>query len=163
MFWVGIVLIQIFGVWLMILPPGGYGGPRYILLPGLSLGWFVVAAFTRLTRSSMLDVLEADYIKLARIKGLSEKLVIWKHALRNALIPVVTYAGILFASFATHAIVIETVFGWPGIGFLIVQGIMHRDFPLVVATTVIIGAIVILLNLILDLIFAIVDPRIRFV
>ena len=160
-FWLGIILIWIFAVSLSLLPTSGRGGLLHLILPAIAMSWFQIAAFVRLTRSAMLDVLDAEYIKLARIKGLSEHIVVWKHALRNAAIVPLTYFGVLAGSILTGSVVIETVFAWPGIGWLAIEAIRGRDFP-VVQTVVIVFAIMFLLaNLFVDLLYAVVDPRIR--
>ena len=130
-------------------------------MPAFSLGWFFAAAHMRITRSSMLDVLGSEYVKLARLKGLSEKRVIVKHALKNALIPVLTLAGINLVLMVNTAIVVETVFAWPGIGRLLFEGITFRDFPIVQATVLFSGAMIVVVNLIVDVLYAVIDPRIR--
>jgi peptide/nickel transport system permease protein len=161
-FWVGIVLIQIFAVHLRWLPVAGVGSLAHYVLPAFTLGWFVVAGMMRLLRSSMLDVLGSEFVKLARIKGLPGRTVIWKHALRNALIPVLTFGAIYLAILMTGAILVETVFAWPGIGQLIYQGIVFRDFPVVQAVVLLTAAIVIAVNLLVDITYAYIDPRIRY-
>jgi peptide/nickel transport system permease protein len=161
-FWVGIVLIQIFAVRLRWLPVAGVGSFAHYILPAFTLGWFVVAGMMRLLRSSMLDILGSEFVKLARIKGLPERTVIWKHALRNALIPVLTFGAIYLAILVTGAILVETVFAWPGVGQLIYQGIVFRDFPVVQAVVLLTACIVIAVNLLVDITYAYVDPRIRF-
>ena len=142
-FWLGIVLIFVFSVELGWLPSGRMGGPEHYVLPVITLGTFLTAGFMRLTRSSMLDVLESEYVKLARIKGLSESVVIWKHCLRNALIPVLTLWGVFVGNLITGAIVTETVFAWPGVGRLTYEAVIYRDFPLLQAV-IILKAILIL-------------------
>jgi peptide/nickel transport system permease protein len=161
-FWVGIVLIQVFAVHLRWLPVAGVGSLAHYVLPAFTLGWFVVAGMMRLLRSSMLDVLGSEFVKLARIKGLPGRTVIWKHALRNALIPVLTFGAIYLAILVTGAILVETVFAWPGIGQLIYQGIVFRDFPVVQAVVLLTAAIVIAVNLLVDITYAYIDPRIRY-
>jgi peptide/nickel transport system permease protein len=161
-FWVGIVLIQLFAVRLRWLPVAGVGTAWHYVLPAFTLGWFVVAGMMRLLRSSMLDILGSEFVKLARIKGVPEKTVIWKHALRNALIPVLTFGAIYLAILVTGAILVETVFAWPGIGQLIYQGIVFRDFPVVQAVVLLTASIVITVNLLVDIVYAYVDPRIRY-
>lgn len=161
-FWVGIVLIQIFAVRLGWLPVAGAGGVAHYIMPAFTLGWFVVAGMMRLLRSSMLDVMESEFVKLARIKGLPSRTVIWKHALRNALIPVLTFGAIYLAGLITGAILVETVFAWPGVGQLIYQGIVFRDFPVVQAVVLLTAGIVIMVNLLVDITYAYIDPRIRF-
>ena len=117
---------------------------------------------TRLLRSSMLEVLDSDYVKLARLKGLSEMVVIWKHALRNAIIPLLTAAGITFATIVTGAVIIETVFSWPGIGRLIAEAVIARDFPVTQAVVLLVAVVVLAVNLVVDILYAYVDPRIRY-
>jgi ABC-type dipeptide/oligopeptide/nickel transport system permease component len=160
-FWVGIVLIQIFAVHLRWLPVAGTGSVWHYILPGFTLGWFLVAGIMRLLRSSMLDVLDSEFVKLARIKGVSGWLVIWKHALKNAVMPVLTFAAIYLAILITGAILVETVFAWPGIGQLIYQGIVYRDFPVIQAVVLLSAVIVVAVNFIVDISYAYLDPRIR--
>lgn len=161
-FWVGIVLIQLFAVHLRLLPVAGTGSLYHYILPGFTLGWFLVAGIMRLLRSSMLEVLDSEFVKLARIKGLSPRTVIWKHALKNALIPVLTFGAIYLAILITGAILVETVFAWPGIGQLVYQGIVYRDFPVVQAVVMLTALIVVTVNLLVDLAYAYIDPRIRY-
>jgi peptide/nickel transport system permease protein len=161
-FWVGIVLIQIFAVRLRWLPVAGVGGVWHYVLPAFTLGWFVVAGMMRLLRSSMLDVLDSEFVKLARIKGMPWSTVLWKHALRNALIPVLTFGAIYLAVLITGAILVETVFAWPGIGQLVYQGIVFRDFPVIQAVVLLTAGIVVVVNLLVDITYAYVDPRIRY-
>ena len=161
-FWVGIVLIQIFAVQLRWLPVAGTGTFAHYIMPAFTLGWFLVAGMMRLLRSSMLDVLGSEFVKLARIKGMPSRTVIWKHALRNALIPVLTFGAIYLAILVTGAILVETVFAWPGVGQLIYQGIMFRDFPVIQAVVLLTACIVIMTNLLVDIAYAYIDPRIRF-
>jgi len=130
-------------------------------MPAFSLGWVFAAGFLRLTRSSMLDVLGSEYVKLARLKGLPEALVIGKHAFKNALIPVLTLAGINLVIMVNVAVVVETVFAWPGIGRLLYEGIAFRDFPVVQTTVILCGTMIVLVNLLVDVLYAVIDPRIR--
>jgi ABC-type dipeptide/oligopeptide/nickel transport system permease component len=160
-FWVGIVLIQIFAVHLRWLPVAGTGSPWHYILPGFTLGWFLVAGIMRLLRSSMLDVLDSEFVKLARIKGVSGWAVVWKHALKNAIMPVLTFAAIYLAILITGAILVETVFAWPGIGQLIFQGIVYRDFPVIQAVVLLTAVIVVMVNFVVDITYAYLDPRIR--
>ena len=160
-FWLGVLLILVFAVVLGVLPPGGKESPQSIILPAVSMGYLTTAAIMRLTRSSMLDVLNAEYIKLARIKGLSETKVIWKHALKNSLIPVITFSVVLFTLFLGAAVVTETVFAWPGLGSLILDGVRTRDYPLIQGGVVVFSAIYILANLLVDILYGYLDPRIR--
>src|SRR5258706_5670889 len=161
-FWVGLVLILFFSIYLGWLPSSGSGTFLHLLMPAFTLGWYFAAAHMRLTRSSMLDVLGSEYIKLARLKGLPEALVIGKHAFKNALIPVLTLAGINLVIMVNVAVVVETVFAWPGVGRLLYEGISFRDFPVVQATVLMNGAMVIVVSLVVDILYAVVDPRIRY-
>jgi len=160
-FWLGMLLIQLFTVKLGWLPSSGMGGVTNYIMPAFSLGFFTVAAITRLLRSSLLESMDSEYIKLARIKGLTEFKVIWKHALRNSLISVVTLGGIYIAILITLGILVEVVFAWPGMGRLLFQGIVFRDFPVVQAVVMISAAIVITTSLMVDIAYAYLDPRIR--
>jgi peptide/nickel transport system permease protein len=160
-FWVGIVLIQIFAVQLRWLPVAGTGSLWHYILPGFTLGWFLVAGIMRLLRSSMLDVLDSEFVKLARIKGVSPRGVVWKHALKNAFMPVLTFTAIYLAILITGAILVETVFAWPGIGQLIYQGIVYRDFPVIQAVVLLTAIIVVAVNFMVDITYAYLDPRIR--
>src|SRR5258705_7943630 len=161
-FWVGLVMILFFSVYLGWLPSSGSGTVWHLIMPAFALGWYFAAAHMRLTRSSMLEVLGSEYVKLARIKGLPEALVIGKHAFKNALIPVLTLAGINLVIMVNVAVVVETVFAWPGIGRLLYEGISFRDFPVVQATVLLGGAMIVFVNLLVDLLYAVIDPRIRF-
>ena len=160
-FWVGLVLILFFSVYLGWLPSSGSGTFLHLLMPAFALGWFFAAAHMRLTRSSMLEVLGSEYVKLARLKGLSETMVIGKHAFKNALIPVITLAGINLVVMINVAVVVETVFAWPGIGRLLYEGITFRDFPIVQGVVVIGGSMIVVVNLLVDILYALIDPRIR--
>ena len=161
-FWVAIVSVFIFSVTWQLLPTSGMGGIDHYVLPVFTLAFFLLPGMMRLVRSSMLDVLDSEYIKLARIKGLPEKMIIWKHALRNALIAPLTVAGMLFAMMITGAVVIETVFSWPGIGWIMVEGVMARDFPLVQAIVIMVAVVVLGINLVVDILYAYIDPQIRY-
>jgi ABC-type dipeptide/oligopeptide/nickel transport system permease component len=160
-FLVAIVAIDIFSVRLRLVPPGEMGGPIHYILPAFCLGTYSVAGTMRLLRSSMLNELDSEYIKLARVKGLPERLIIWKHALRNALIPVLTAAGMQFAQLITGALIIETVFAWPGLGRLAFEAVMNRDFPVIQGTVLVVAIIVVTVNLTVDCLYACIDPRIR--
>jgi peptide/nickel transport system permease protein len=160
-FWLGMLLILVFSVTLGWLPSSGDGTAAHLVMPALTLGWYFAAAHMRLTRSSMLEVLGADYVKLARIKGLPEWMVILRHALKNALIPVLTLAAINLVSMVNAAVVVETVFAWPGIGRLLYEGIAFRDFPVIQTTVLLAGVMIIFVNLAVDLLYAWIDPRIR--
>ena len=160
-FWLGILMIQLFTVKLGWLPSFGMGGLDHYIMPAFALGFFTVAAIQRLLRSSMLEAMDSEYIKLARIKGLSEFRVVWKHALRNSLISVITLGGIYIAILITLGILVEVVFAWPGMGRLMFQGIVFRDFPVVQAVVLISAGIVIFSSLVVDIAYAYLDPRIR--
>ncbi|MGH7318941.1 MAG: ABC transporter permease [Candidatus Rokuibacteriota bacterium] len=161
-FWVGLVMILFFSVYLGWLPSSGSGTALHVVMPAFALGWYFAAAHMRLTRSSMLEVLGSEYVKLARLKGLPEALVIAKHAFKNALIPVLTLAGINLAIMVNVAVVVETVFAWPGIGRLLYEGITFRDFPVVQATVLLGGVMIVVVNLLVDILYAVIDPRIRY-
>jgi peptide/nickel transport system permease protein len=161
-FWLAIVALQIFAASLGWLPAGGIGGPDHYVLPILTMSFFMLPIMTRLVRSSMLEVLDSEYIKMARIKGLSEMKVVWKHALRNAVIPLLTAAGITFATIVTGAVIIEMVFAWPGIGRLIAEAVVGRDFPVTQAVVLLVAVMVLGVNLVVDILYAYVDPRIRY-
>lgn len=160
-FWLGLVLILVFAVWLHWLPTSGAGDWTHIIMPAVALGWYFAASLLRLTRSSMLDVLRSEYIKLARLKGLPEALVIAVHAFKNALIPVLTLAGVNLVVMINAAVVIEVIFAWPGIGRLLFEGIFQRDFPLVQGVVVMAGFMIVGVNLLIDILYAVIDPRIR--
>jgi peptide/nickel transport system permease protein len=161
-FWVGLLLILFFSVYLGWLPSSGSGTVWHVLMPAFALGWYFAAAHMRLTRSSMLEVLGSEYVKLARLKGLPEIRVIAKHAFKNALIPVLTLAGINLVLMVNVSVVVETVFAWPGIGRLFYEGIAFRDFPVVQATVLLSGSMIVVVNLVIDLLYAVIDPRIRY-
>src|ERR1051325_7117619 len=160
-FWVGLVLILFFSVYLGWLPSSGAGTPLHLIMPAFALGWYFAAAHMRLTRSSMLEVLGSEYVKLARLKGLPRNLVIAKHAFKNALIPVLTLAGINLVIMVNVAVVVETVFAWPGIGRLLYEGIAFRDFPVVQGVVIMGGVMIIAVNFMIDILYAVIDPRIR--
>jgi peptide/nickel transport system permease protein len=160
-FWVAIVAIYIFAVHWHLLPTSGMGTPAHFVLPVLTLGFILLPGMMRLVRSSMLDVLGSEYVKLARIKGLPERTVIWKHALRNALIAPLTAAGAIFASLITGSIILETVFAWPGVGRLLVVAVSGRDYPVVQGVVIMVATVTLVVNLLVDIAYAYVDPRIR--
>jgi peptide/nickel transport system permease protein len=161
-FWIGIMLILAFGLGLRWFPIGGRGSWSHLVLPAITLGAFAMASIARLTRSAMLEVIRLDYINTARAKGLRESRVIWKHALKNAAIPVVTIMGLQFGALLGGAVVTETVFSWPGIGRLAIQGIYNRDYPVVQATVFIAAVFFVGINCVVDLLYTILDPRIRY-
>ena len=160
-FWVGIMLITLFGGVLRWLPTHGRDGPEHLILPVVTLSFFLVASMIRLTRSSMLEVLNSEFVKFARMRGLSRSRTVWKHALKNALIPVITFAGIMLASLLNGTVVVESVFGWPGVGTVALQAVEERNFPLLQGAVLLSGFLYITTALIVDLMYAYVDPRIR--
>jgi peptide/nickel transport system permease protein len=161
-FWLGLLLVLVFGVLLHLLPTSGRGTPLHVILPGITLGWFAVAGLMRLTRSAMLDVLGTEYIKLARIKGLPERQVIWKHAFKNAALPVVTFAALLFVALLNGSIITETVFSWPGLGLLVIEAVDSRDYPIVQAVVLCLSTMYIAVNLLVDVLYAYLNPKIRY-
>lgn len=161
-FWLGIVLMWIFAVNLGWFPTSGKGGIQYMILPAITLGWFQVAVIMRLVRSSMLDVLDSEFVKLTRIKGLAEWKVVWKHCLRNASIAPLTVFAIIAGVLMTGSVVTESVFSWPGTGMLVVDAVRARDFQVVQAVVIVFAGIFILTNLLVDILYAYLDPRIRY-
>lgn len=160
-FWVAIMLQLVFAVQLGWLPTGGADSWRHLVLPAIAVSWFSIAAFMRLTRSSMLEVLDTDYVRLARVKGNSEPVIILRHALPNASIPLVTFAGLNLGALLGGAVVIETVFAWPGVGQLMIGAIGARDYPVVQAGVFVTATLYILVNLCVDLLYGALDPRVR--
>ncbi|NLM46902.1 MAG: ABC transporter permease [Firmicutes bacterium] len=160
-FWVAIMAMLLFSVRLRLLPVAGAGTLKHYVLPVGTMVFFLLPGMMRLVRSSMLDVLDAEYIRLARIKGLSEAKIIWKHALRNALIGPLTTAGMIFASLITGAVITEIIFNWPGMGRLLVEAVTARDFPVVQAITMLVAAMDLGMNIVVDIAYAFVDPQIR--
>lgn len=171
-FWLGIMLILLFSVELQLLPSAGMRSPseggdvldvlKHLTLPALTLAAFNVAIVARLTRSSMLEVIRQDFVRTARAKGLSEWVVVNRHALKNALIPVVTVLGVQLGALLSSSVLIEFLFGWPGVGNLMIEAIGRRDFPLVQAITLVTAATFVMINLIVDLSYAYLDPRIKY-
>lgn len=161
LFWLGIVLMFVFGVQLGWLPTSGFGSVRHFVLPAATMALFTLAAVARLTRVSMLEALDSEYVRLARIKGLAETTVILKHALSNSLVPVLTYMGAFFATMITGAVVIETVFGWPGIGRLAYEAILARDYPLMQGVVLVTTTLFMAANMLVDVTHAWIDPRVR--
>lgn len=160
-FWVGTMLILVFSVQLGWLPTSGRGSWQHMVLPVITASWFSVAAMLRLTRSSMIEALDSDYVTMARLKGQSEFWVTLSHALRNSLIPVITFAGLNLAVFLGGTVIVETVFAWPGLGKLMVDSIAARDYPVVQAGVVIAATVFILMNLAVDISYGFIDPRVR--
>jgi peptide/nickel transport system permease protein/oligopeptide transport system permease protein len=161
-FWLGLMLVVVFSVILQWLPAGGAGNWKHVIMPSLTLASFVVAFIARMTRSTMMESLSQDYVTTARSKGLREEVVVIKHALKNALIPIITVVGLQFGLLLGGAVLTETVFAWPGLGRLIVDSILARDYPMIQGAILIFGLLYIMVNLIVDLIYAYVDPRIRY-
>ncbi len=161
-FWLGLMLVVVFSIVLNWLPAGGTGSWKHVILPSLTLAAFVVAFIARMTRSSMMEALSQDFTTTARSKGLKERVVIIKHALKNALIPIITVVGLQFGMLLGGAVLTETVFAWPGLGRLIVDSILARDYPIIQGAILVFGLLYILVNLVVDLLYAYVDPRIRY-
>jgi ABC-type dipeptide/oligopeptide/nickel transport system permease component len=160
-FWLGLILILVVSLKWRLLPTGGYGEVRHLILPAFALGAYYMSAVTRLVRASLIEALDQDYVRTARAKGLSEWRVVMRHALRNALIPVVTVQAMYFASLLGGALVTEIVFSWPGIGRLAVQAIQNRDFPLAQAIVLLAATVFVFTNLLVDVAYVFLNPRIR--
>jgi len=161
-FWLAIMLVLIFGVLLLWLPVAYRGGPASYVLPAIAMGWAAVAGIVRLIRSSMLDVLDSDYVRMARAKGLPPRVVIVHHALRSAMIPVLTFTGLLLGSFMNGSVVVESVFAWPGVGTMTLSAVSGRDFPVVQGAVILFAVFFITINLMVDILYAFLDPRIRY-
>ena len=161
-YWVGLILILLFAVILKWLPPSGYGGIKYLILPALALGSRSIAFLARVTRSSMLDVLGGDFVRTARAKGLKERVVVVRHALRNALIPIITVLGLDFGYYLTGSILTETIFSWPGLGRYVVNAITRRDLPAIQGSVLFLSVVFVLVNLLTDLAYAKADPRVAY-
>jgi peptide/nickel transport system permease protein len=161
-FWLGLMLILFFAVFLRVLPVSGRDEPLSLVLPALALATGPMAQFSRLIRSGMLDILNEDYIRTAHAKGLSERSVVSKHALRNALLPFITIVGLEFGTLLNGSVVIETVFAWPGIGYLLVGSLGARDLPVIEAGVLLVAVIYVGLNLIVDILYTVIDPRVRY-
>ena len=161
-FWVGLVLILIFAVTLRWLPPSGYGSMRFLALPALTLGMRSIAFLARMTRGAMVEVLRGDFIRTARAKGVGEWAVVARHALRNALIPVITVIGLDFGGYLSGSILTETIFSWPGIGRYVVNAIAKRDLPAIQGTVLFLSAVFVIVNLATDLAYAKADPRVSY-
>jgi ABC-type dipeptide/oligopeptide/nickel transport system permease component len=161
-YWVGLLLILLFAVTLHWLPPSGFGGVRYLVLPAIALGMRSIAFLARMTRSAMLDALSADFVRTARAKGLPERLVVGRHALRNALIPIITVLGLDFGAYLTGSILTETIFSWPGLGRYVVNAIARRDLPAIQGSVLFLSAVFVLVNLITDVAYAKADPRVTY-
>ncbi len=161
-FWLGVMLIWVFAVNLRLLPVAGMGGWKTYIMPILTMGWWTVAAQARLLRSSMLEVMDSEFVKFARVKGVPERSVVMKHTFRNALIPLVSFMGLHFANVITMAMIAEVVFAWPGLGRLLYDAIKFRDFPIVQGVVVFMATITLLVNLLVDILYGYIDPRIRY-
>ena len=161
-FWIGIMLILAFGLELRWFPIGGRGTAAHLVMPALTLGAFAMASIARLTRSAMLEVMREDYLRTARAKGMREMTVIGRHALKNALLPVVTVSGYQFGRLLGGVIIVESIFVVPGMGTLLIDSIVHRDFIVIQAVVLLIAAVVLTLNLVIDLLYGVLDPRIRY-
>jgi ABC-type dipeptide/oligopeptide/nickel transport system permease component len=161
-YWVGLILILVFAVILKWLPPSGYGGIKYLILPALALGSRSIAFLARVTRSAMLDVLGGDFVRTARAKGLKERVVVVRHALRNALIPIITVLGLDFGYYLTGSILTETIFSWPGLGRYVVNAITRRDLPAIQGSVLFLSVVFVLVNLLTDLAYAKADPRVAY-
>ncbi|MGQ0714599.1 MAG: ABC transporter permease [Gemmatimonadaceae bacterium] len=161
-YWVGLILILMFAVALRILPPSGFGRPEYLVLPALALGTRSIAFLARMTRSAMLEVLGSDFVRTARAKGLRERAVLARHALRNALIPIITVLGLDFGYYLTGSILTETIFSWPGLGRYVVNAIARRDLPAIQGSVLFLSLVFVMVNLVTDLLYAKADPRVRY-
>ncbi len=161
-FWLGIMLILLFAVQISWLPTSGRGGINHYILPSITLGWLTASGILRIVRSAMLEVLGSEYIKMARAKGVSSTVIVWKHALRNAILAPLTFGGLILAAFFTGAVVTETVFGWPGLGRLAVQSVTNTDFPTMTGVVMLFTVIYLGINTLVDILYAYVDPRIRY-
>ncbi len=161
-FWLGLALILVFAVWLHVLPSSGYDGARYLLLPAVAIGLSGMGIIARMARSSLLDVLRQSYVQTARSKGLTNRTVIWRHAMRNALVPTLTVVGLIVTSLAGGAIVVESVFAIPGAGRLIIQSVARRDYPVIQGGVMFVALLYVLANLIVDVLYAYIDPRVRY-
>jgi len=160
-FWLGLVLILIFGVKLKILPVYGQGGLDHLILPAITLATIVIGRLTRMVRSSMLEVLNQDFVRTARAKGLSETRVLVLHGLRNASMPIITLLGLQLAQLLGGAVVTESVFAWPGVGSLVVEAVFNRDFPVVQGVTLVVSTIFVVVNMLVDISYVALDPRVR--
>lgn len=161
-FWLGLLLIQVFAVQLRLLPVAGTGNLSHLVLPTVTFGLFFVAGIARLLRSSMLELMRSDFVTVARAKGLAESVVVWRHVFRNSVIPFITLLGVYLPTFVAGAIVVETVFAWPGIGRLTYEAVLNRDFPVVQGVVMLNVAFVIGANLLIDMLYVYLDPRIRY-
>jgi len=166
-FWVGLVLIMIFAVQLDWLPAGSRGtgqwwGFKHALMPSVCMGWFALAIYMRLTRSAMLEVLDSEYVRLARIKGVSSLKVLWKHAFRNALLQPLTASALLMSGFIHGSVLVENVFAWPGMGRMAIRAVNDNDFPVLLGVVLMFTVMYVVVNFVTDLLYAFIDPRIRY-
>ena len=161
-YWVGLILILVFAVTLRWLPPSGFGRPEFLILPALALGTRSIAFLARMTRSAMLEVLNSDFVRTARAKGLRERVVLARHALRNALIPIITVLGLDFGYYLTGSILTETIFSWPGLGRYVVNAIARRDLPAIQGSVLFLSLVFVLVNLVTDVLYAKADPRVAY-
>jgi peptide/nickel transport system permease protein len=160
-FWVGLLLILVFSIELGWLPAFGHGSLAHLIMPAIALGWYPVAAQTRIIRSAMLDVLDSDYIRMGRAVGAPDRTLIWKYAFRNAAIPLITMLGVYFAAMLGGAFVVEVIFAWPGVGRTVVEAVFARDFPVVQAGVLLTSILFVTSNILVDLSYGLIDPRIR--
>lgn len=161
-FWLGLMLILVFGLELRLLPISGYGSLQHLILPMVAVGTFSMAAITRLTRGGVLRELRSDHVRTARAKGLPGRVVIYKHALRNAAIPVVTVIGLQLGNLLSGAVITETIFAWPGVGRLVLTAVTQKDFPVVQAAVIVFALLLAVINLLVDLLYSVLDPRVRY-
>jgi peptide/nickel transport system permease protein len=161
-FWLGIMLMILFAVWIKVLPTSNMGTWKHLVLPTITLGWGFTASMTRMTRSAMLDVLDAEYIKMARTVGVPANTVVWKHALKNAFIPILTIGALNFVILINGTVITELIFNWPGVGRLVIDSIFARDFPVVQMCVLIATSLFVFTNLFVDILYAYIDPRIRY-
>lgn len=160
-FWLSLLLISIFAVTLSMFPVASTGGAGSYVLPSIALGWAAVAGIVRLTRSSMIEAMSSDYVRMARAKGLSPQAIVVKHAFRNSVVPVLTFIGLVIAGFMNGSVVVESVFAWPGIGTLALSAVSARDFPVVQGAVITISMFVIVIGIVVDVLYVLLDPRIR--
>lgn len=161
-FWLALIMMYVLSIWLGLLPASGYGSWRNLIMPAISLAAAPAAVIARITRSAMLEVVGSDYVTTARAKGLTERMVVWRHALRNALVPVVTILGLQVGGLLSGAVITEQIFNWPGVGRLLIVSILRRDFPMVQGGVILVAGLFAVVNLATDLVYAVIDPRIRY-
>jgi len=161
-FWLALVLILVFSYWLKLLPISGYGTPLHLILPTIALGGALAGTITRFTRSNLLEIIRQDFIRTAKAKGLKDRVVIFKHALKNAYIPIITVIGLQFGTLLAGAFFVEVVFAYPGIGRLAVQAILQKNYPVIQGVILVVSISFVLINLLIDIIYAYIDPRVRY-